>query len=140
MHDFIPIIAIVLGITAPTILFLALFYLLYRNSRNKHEERLELIKSGKDLPIEIYKSYKKRKLYWGLIFSAVGGGIFIMGIIEVIRKIVTDRAYAIRGDDFWGLVPLLIGVALIVFYKFFEKENGNGKTDIKTGTEVKTEE
>ena len=121
----VPIFGIIFGVTGGIIIVLAPIYVLFRISQNRHQERLELIKSGKDLPVEMYKRYSKRTLYWGFIFSALGGGVLIMGIIDVIRNIVTDRAYAVHGGDFWGIIPLLIGIAMIVFYKFIEKENGN---------------
>jgi len=113
--ELIGIIAIISSFSFAAIFFIGLFYILFRSQRNKHEERLELIKSGKELPVDITRKYGKRKLYWGFIFSAFGGGVFILNIIDMIRNIAVGRASRIEGGDFWGLVPLIIGIALIIF-------------------------
>ena len=127
----IPIIAIISSMSFATIFFICLSYILFRSQRNKHEERLELIKSGKELPVEITRKYGKRKLYWGFIFSAFGGGVFILNIVDMIRNIAIGRASRIGGGDFWGLVPLIIGVALIIFYNMFEKEKESNEKEVE---------
>ena len=131
IRELIPIIAIISSFSFAAIFFIGLFYILFRSQRNKHEERLELIKSGKELPVEITRKYGKRKLYWGFIFSAFGGGVFVLNIIDMIRNIAVGRASRIEGGDFWGLVPLFIGVALIIFYKMFEKEKESTEEEVK---------
>ena len=135
-EQLIPIIGIISSMSFAAIFFIGLFYILFRSQRNKHEERLELIKSGKELPVEIARKYGKRKLYWGFIFSAFGGSVLILGIIDVIRNIAIGRVSRIEAIDFWGLVPLIIGVALIIFYKMFEQEKESDEKEVK---EVKEE-
>jgi len=134
VRELIPIIAIISSFSFAAIFFIGLFYILFRSQRNKHEERLELIKSGKELPIEITRKYGKRKLYWGFIFSAFGGGVFVLNIIDMITNIAVGRASRIHGPDFWGLVPLIIGIALIIFYKMFEKEKESTEEEVKKET------
>ena len=130
--ELIAIIAIISSMAFAAIFFIGLFYILFRSMRNKHEERLELIKSGKELPIEVMtKKTGKRTLYWGFIFSAFGGSVLILGIIDVIRDIAIGRASRIEAVDFWGLVPLIIGIALIIFYKMFEKEKESDEKEVK---------
>jgi len=127
----IPVIAIISSFSFAAIFFIGLFYILFRSMRNKHEERLELIKSGKEFPIEIIKKSGRRTLYWGFIFSAFGGGVFILGTINMVRDIAIGRASRIDGGDFWGLVPLIIGIALIIFYKMFEKEKESNEKEVE---------
>ncbi|NVM04365.1 MAG: hypothetical protein HWN67_18715 [Candidatus Helarchaeota archaeon] len=131
--ELVGIIAIISTFSVAAVFFIGLFYILFRSMRNKHEERLELIKSGKELPVEITRKPGKGTLYWGFIFGAFGGSVFVLNIIDMIRNIAIGRASRIEGEDFWGLIPLLIGVALILFYKFYEKgkENNEGNKEVK---------
>ena len=134
--ELIPIVAIISSFSFAAIFFIGLFYILFRSMRNKHEERLELIKSGKELPVAITRKTGKRTLYWGFIFSAFGGGVLILGIVDMIRKLATGSADRIHGGDFWGLVPLLIGAALIIFYELYgkQKDNNKGEKELKEET------
>jgi hypothetical protein len=125
MDNLIPIIAIVFGCTFSAVVVIGFFYLIYRISKNRHEERIEMIKSGKVIPVDSIKYTGKRTLYWGFIFSAFGAGVLIIGIVNVIRDIIMNRAYRIDGGDFWGVVPLLIGIGLILFYRYYIKEKKN---------------
>lgn len=131
MYSYIPIVAIVFGCTFSAVVIIGFFYLIYRISKNRHEERIEMIKSGKAIPINSVKYQGKRSLYWGFIFSAFGAGVLIIGIVNVIRDIIMNRAYRIDGGDFWGVVPLLIGIGLILFYRYYIKEKNNDKIQEK---------
>ncbi len=124
-NGIIPIVAII-GVFGPVLVFvIGLIYIVLRISKNRHEERIEMIKSGRDYPIVIKEASPKRTLLWGIVFSAFGGGVFILGIIDAVRNIAIGKAYRIDGDDFWGLVPLLIGVGMIVYYKYFNGKEEN---------------
>ena len=82
--EVIGIMAIISFFAFAAIFFIGLFYILFRVSKNRHEERIEMIKSGREIPINMAKYSGNRTLYWGYLFSAFGSGVFILGIIDMI--------------------------------------------------------
>lgn len=114
---FIPIVAIVMGIG---IAMLAM-WLDYRKKRDifqlHHSERMAAIDKGIDLPSlppEFFADYRRRPLtptdylrrglVWLLVGSAVAIAIFESGS--------PDFSWS------WGLVPMAVGLAYLLFYGF----------------------
>jgi len=113
---FIPIVAIVMGIG---IGMLSLF-LDYRKKRDMfamhHQERMAAIEKGMELPPlppEFFQEARRSKmrvpsdfLRRGLFWLLVGGAI------TVALKATHDADYL------WGLVPMAVGAAYLLFYYF----------------------
>ena len=139
-NGIIPIVAI-LAVFGPALIFIiGIIYIIVRISRNRHEERLAMIKSGRDYPLIIKKPNPKRTLLWGIVFSAFGGSVFILGVVDMIRKIALDRARYIQGEDFWGLVPLVIGIGMILYHVYFNGKEENGENGEKEQNKQVTSE
>ncbi|HEY0681541.1 MAG TPA: DUF6249 domain-containing protein [Steroidobacter sp.] len=113
MNDLVPLVAIMFGVGVPLsipILWIALNYKKRRRLMELHHaERMAAIERGMEvppLPLELIdgRSRRRSSLLPGLVW-------FFIGVAVVSASLI--------GDDlpgFWGLVPLGIGVAYLIYY------------------------
>ena len=95
----IPIVGIVIG---GTVIF---FYLLWRNTQIKL-----LIQSGNYTPVRFDVCFFS--LFTGILLTGIGV------VLTVLIACVAGATYSLLG----GLIPLVIGISLIVFYIVYSKK------------------
>jgi hypothetical protein len=119
MEEFIPILAILLGVGGPAVVVIVWFTLNYHKRRRlmelHHTERMAAIERGMEippLPIELIdgRSVPKRRrtaLLPGLVW-------FFIGLAVTVGALAGDA----DGDlpVFLGLIPLGIGLAYLIYY------------------------
>ena len=118
VEEFIPILAILLGVGGPAVVVIVWFTLNYYKRRKlmelHHAERMAAIERGMEippLPIELIdgRSVPKRRrtaLLPGLVW-------FFVGLASVVGSLTRD------GEDipvFVGLIPLGVGLAYLIYY------------------------
>jgi Domain of unknown function (DUF6249) len=118
MEEFVPILAILLGVGGPAVVVIVWFTLNYHKRRKlmelHHVERMAAIERGMEipaLPIELIdgRSVSKRRrtaLLPGLVWFFVGLAVVVSALAE-------------RDEDlpvFLGLIPLGIGLAYLIYY------------------------
>jgi hypothetical protein len=119
VEQFIPILAILLGIGGPAVVIIVWFTLNYHKRRKlmelHHAERMAAIERGMEippLPIELIdgRSVPKRRrtaLLPGLVW-------FFIGLAVVIGSLAGDADGEI--PVFLGLIPLGVGLAYLIYY------------------------
>jgi hypothetical protein len=82
-----------------------------------HDERMLALEKGLPVPMELGDFGKKRRPYVrGLVFLAIGVGLIIMG--------ATTNDEGVIG---FGVIPAMIGIALIIADRLVKDKNSNGK-------------
>lgn len=119
VEQFIPILAILLGVGGPAVVIIVWFTLNYHKRRKlmelHHAERMAAIERGMEippLPIELIdgRSVPKRRrtaLLPGLVW-------FFVGLAVVVGSLAGDADGEI--PVFLGLIPLGIGLAYLIYY------------------------
>jgi hypothetical protein len=119
MAEFIPILAILLGIGGPAVVVIVWFTLNYHKRRKlmelHHAERMAAIERGMEipaLPIELIdgRSTPKRRrtaLLPGLVW-------FFIGLAVLVGSLAGDADGEI--PVFLGMIPLGIGLAYLIYY------------------------
>ena len=126
----------------------------YLINRNRHEERLRMIEKGLPIPIPPYDPMRtaRRIRLAGLIFLMLGIGIALTGLgrqerMEVGGPVsievpggpsihVPEGRGAFgghRGGVAGGAIPFMIGVGLLLDYRFRVKELRRGESTAPTG-------
>jgi hypothetical protein len=119
VEQFIPILAILLGVGGPAVVIIVWFTLNYHKRRKlmelHHTERMAAIERGMEIPplqIELIdgRSVPKRRrtaLLPGLVW-------FFVGLAVVVGSLAGDADGEI--PVFLGLIPLGIGLAYLIYY------------------------
>ena len=132
--NLIPIIGIIAVFGMPIIIAGLIVFAIVRRSKMQHELRMEIVKSGKELPIEWEKSVRPRArtLLWGIIIAAFGAALQIIQGIDFFADLFRGRLF--RYNDSWdyfsGLIFIGIGLGLIYYHKYQEKHGANGNGNV----------
>ncbi len=115
MEDVVIIIAIFSAIVIP----------IYTRIRSRHLERMALIEKGlvtEDVKY-LYPASSELRPYgylkWGLILIFAGIGISLPLLFELFLDV--EPPYGI------GLIPISVGIALLIFYRFALKKQKEGE-------------
>ncbi len=115
MDYLVAIIAIVSTIALPIVLGIVFAM---RENKNKHIERMEMIKQGL-MPVEKENSIPNRMktLRTGLILCGVGLGLFV--------GFISKRVFHVNEDDFGlvmgGAILLFLSLAYLIYYQISKK-------------------
>lgn len=134
--DWEGILAIVFSLGGGVLILCLIIYARIRKNRMQHEERMEMIRTGKVLPVDIEKPQSKyRAFLWGVIFTGFGAGLQIMQGFEFIADLFRSRLYVRHnsGDYFAGFIFLGVGIALILYHNYQKKQG------IMNGTQIPLE-
>ncbi|MDA3781286.1 MAG: DUF6249 domain-containing protein [Bacteroidales bacterium] len=90
-------------------------YFRYKRKKDLYLLITKIIESGKEVPIDLLKEPKKNKneLKRGLVFSSLGIAIITGGFI-------IDKHFFV-----FGLIPLLLGIAYIIFHLLDKSKDDN---------------
>lgn len=126
MGELIPIIAIISTFGGAVLIVGLIVYAIIRRNRMRHEERMEMIKSGKEIPVEweYVSKPKGRAFFWGVIITGFGAGLQILQGFEFIADLFRGRLYVRHdsGDYFAGFIFLGVGIALIWYHNYQKKQ------------------
>lgn len=110
--DAIQVVSVFAGIIIGLGFFALVAYLVYlfvyKRIQMRHETRLELIRQGRQLPVE-QESYGSLKA--GIVSAAVGLGLLVGVFLNA-----GSRSDTVGGEIVIALVPLFVGLGLILFH------------------------
>lgn len=106
---------IILGLGFFALVAFLVYLFVYKRIKMNHEMRLELIRQGRDLPIDRdrYGSLKA-----GIVLMAVGAGFALAMLFEAGRT-----GDSPGGELVLGLVPFLTGLGLVLFHAIAKQGN-----------------
>jgi len=153
MFDVVPIVAIVMSFGAPLAAIIFALYYGFKKRRLLSEERTSAIEKGvslhslpvsssrrllrysaimlaieKGMPVPPLPEEPPRSripLAWGLIFTGLGVGTFIALWVAVGIRV-----------GVWGIIPFLIGIALLIFTKILTDQEGAIKREKESQREA----
>jgi len=108
------LVPIIFWVAAAAVVIVAII-MAHRTTRMRYEVIQLAIKEGKDLPPELFRNglHRRRRdpLLGGLVLTAVGVAL------AVALGVAAGWVQAV-----WGLIPLLVGVAFLVYVPFWRKQ------------------
>ncbi len=107
---------IILGLGFFALVAFLVYLFVYKRIKMNHEMRLEMIRQGRDLPVdtERYGSLKA-----GIVLMAVGAGFLLAMIFEGVNS-----GHSPGAELVFAFVPMLTGLGLAIFH--FVARAGNG--------------
>ncbi len=109
--------AIVLGLGFFAFVAYMVYLFVFRRIQMTHEMRLELVKQGRDLPVE---TERFGSLKAGMVLCAVGLGLFFSLMLEA-----ESNGGTLGGESVIAFVPFLTGLGLIGFHLAVRKSSKN---------------
>jgi drug/metabolite transporter (DMT)-like permease len=108
---------IILGLGFFALIAFLVYLFVYKRIQMRHQMRLELIKQGKEIPVEVerYGSLKA-----GIILTGIGLGLLLALWFEASYH----RGY-VGAEIMLGLIPMFVGIGLIIFH-FIARHGNNG--------------
>ena len=103
------------GIFVPITLFGGLFLFLILGAYYRHKVYLAAIEKGQSLPARPKMDLRKT----ALVLIALGAGFSIATHVTIT---LADHHTSPLVGSIWGIVPILIGAALWVYWRMVEKE------------------
>lgn len=113
--------AIVLGLGFFAFVAYMVYLFVFKRIQMTHEMRLELVKQGRELPIE---SERFGSLKAGMVLCAVGLGLFLSLMMEA-----ESNGGVLGGESVIAFVPFLTGLGLIGFHLAVRKNTKSSDQD-----------
>jgi hypothetical protein len=116
-HVIVPLVAMtvpIFTIVGAALVLIIAIWMAHRTAKMRYEVLQVAIKEGRELPPDLFRNGRHRRhnpLLVGLILT--GGGL---GVIIALGAV----AGWIQG--LWGLIPLLVGVAFLIYVPFYNKQ------------------
>ncbi len=118
-QDFLPMVAILFSLLSPAlIVFLFLFY---KNKKEQSRYRVmeKAIESGRELPEGFFDEPNKKEatpskskmLHQGVVFTAVGAGLLLWGLVTSMVGSTTDIMKGV------GFIFALVGIGKLIVYR-----------------------
>ena len=121
----LPDLVLICTFALSTLIIIAFVYANIRSKSMRHEETMEMIKKGAEIPADWGKPVENPNLtlLWGIIFTGLGTGLQILQSIEFIADLFLGRLFIKNnaGDYFLGLIFLGVGIGLLYYYKLKQK-------------------